>query len=60
MEWGCMKLISHLLFSPHEELKFLLWYWSKFSSNCMVSVEDAPSAPLRGEDTYPQMLFVEG
>ena len=26
----------------------------------LVSVEDAPSAPLRGEDKYPRMLMVLG
>ena len=26
----------------------------------LVSVEDAPSAPLRGEDKYPRMLMALG
>ena len=29
-------------------------------ANKLVSVEDAPSAPLRGEDRYPRKLMVSG
>ena len=51
-------LREHISFHSRSLAGLLLFHW--FELKKLVSVEHAPSAPLRGEVKYPLMLMVLG